>query len=264
MPNASSLQSIIFGGSTVRHSYVERFNIKTIGGSTNTSNLFLNCSSLQSVPLFNTASVTSMLGMFQSCYSIKSIPLFDTTNVISMFQMFSNCFSLESVPLFDTGNVTNMQSMFDGCRSLQSVPFFNTVSVTTMGSMFINCPSLKSVPLFNTVNVTNMGSMFQSCTSINSIPTLSTTAITTSSGTDFGTFTFFCNSLNRCQMVFTRTVSFQACQLSRDALVEIFNNLVDRSSTTSATITITGNWGVTALSAADLQIATNKNWVVIT
>jgi hypothetical protein len=61
-------------------------------------------------------------------------------------------------------------------------------------------------------------------------------------------------------MVFQRTVSFQNCQLSRDAIVEIFNNL---AVVVSATITITGNWGVTALSAADLLIATSKGWVVI-
>jgi hypothetical protein len=60
-------------------------------------------------------------------------------------------------------------------------------------------------------------------------------------------------------MVFQRTVSFQNCQLSRDAIVEIFNNL---AVVVSATITITGNWGVTALSAADLLIATDKGWTV--
>jgi hypothetical protein len=110
--------------------------------------------------------------------------------------------------------------------------------------------------LFDTVNVTNMQSMFQSCVSLNSIPALSTASITT----DFTTFALNSNSLNRCQMVFQRTVTFANCQLSRDAIVEIFNNL---AVVLSATITITGNWGVTALSAADLLIATSKGWVVV-
>jgi hypothetical protein len=101
-----------------------------------------------------------------------------------------------------------------------------------------------------------MTTMFTSCQSLNSIPALSTAAITT----DFTTFVTASNSLNRCQMVFQRTVSFQNCQLSRDAIVEIFNNL---AVVVSATITITGNWGVTALSAADLLIATSKGWVVV-
>jgi surface protein len=233
MPNASSGQSIIFGGTTVRHTYVERVNVLTIGAATNMSSMFVSCFSLQSVPLFNTANVTSMSTMFNSCYSIKS------------------------VPLFDTANVTTMSSMFSGCTSLQSAPLFNTANVTNMGSIFNNCFSLQSVPLFNTANVTNMSTMFNNCASLNSIPALSTAAITS----DFGAFfASGANSLNRCQMVFQRTVSFANCQLSRDAIVEIFNNL---AVVVSATITITGNWGVTALSAADLLIATSKGWVVV-
>jgi surface protein len=125
--------------------------------------------------------------------------------------------------------------------------------------MFGECRSLQSVPLFNTVNVTSMAFMFNSCQSLNSIPALSTAAI----NTDFAAFfANGANSLNRCQMVFQRTVSFLNCQLSRDAIVEIFNNLA--TVTPPQTITITGNWGVTALSAADLLIATNKGWTVTT
>jgi surface protein len=233
MPNASSGGSIVFGGSTVRHSYVERVNVLTIGGCTN------------------------MVAMFQSCYSLQSVPLFNTANVTTMSSMFSGCFSLQSVPLFDTANVTSMVSMFRDCFSLKSVPLFNTASVTSMSSMFNSCYSLQSVPLFNTASVTSMVSMFFSCSSFNSIPALSTAAITS----DFTTFASTANSLNRCQMVFQRTVSFGNCQLSRDAIVEIFNNLA--TVTPPQTITITGNWGVTALSAADLLIATSKGWTVI-
>jgi surface protein len=233
MPNASSGGSIVFGGTTVRHAYVERMDIKTIGA------------------------VTSMVNMFVNCFSLQSVPLFNTQNVTNMAFMFGSCTSLKSVPLFNTANVTGMAGMFLSCVSLQSVPLFNTANVTAMNNMFNNCQSLQSVPLFNTVNVTNMVGMFNGCVSLNSIPTLSTAAITT----DFGaTFAINSNSLNRCQMVFQRTVSFASCQLSRDAIVEIFNNL---AVVASATITITNNWGVTALSAADLLIATSKGWTVI-
>ena len=248
MPNASSGESILFGGITVRHSYVERFDIKTIGGCTALASnvnrgLFRNCISLQSIPLFDTSGVNSMREMFQACSLLKTIPLFDTTNV--------------------TGT-NGMLNMFIECRSLQSIPILNTANVVNMTNMFNACFSLQSIPLFNTANVVNMQNMFFNCGSLNSIPALSTISITTSAGMDFGTlFANACNSLNRCEMVFARTVSFTNCQLSRDAIVEIFNNLVDRTLTTSATITITGNWGVTALSAGDLLIATNKNWVVV-
>ena len=177
--------------------------------------------------------------------------------------MFTACSKLQSVPLFNTSSVTTMFQMFFDCRSIQSVPLFNTVSVTNMTDMFNSCSSLQSVPLFNTSSVTNMAVMFAGCQSLNSIPALSTSSITTSSGTDFGVnFASACNSLNRCEMVFARTVSFQNCQLSRDAIVEIFNNLVDRTLTTSATITITGNWGASALTAGERAIATAKNWTI--
>jgi surface protein len=339
MPNASGGTSIVFGGSSVRHSYVERFDIKTIGNATNTQRMFEFCTTLQSVPLFNTVNVTNMLNMFISCTLLQSVPLFDTSNVTDMNQiffscrslqsvplfntanvtnmnsMFANCNSLQSVPLFDTSNVTDMsqifiscrslqsvplfntsnvntmQSMFSGCSSLQSVPLFDTSNVTDMNnmfgscsslqsvplfdtsnattmvqmfincsslqsvplfdtsnvtdmqSMFANCNSLQSVPLFDTSNVTNMASMFGSCQSLNSIPALSTTSITPSTGTDFGAnFASSCNSLNRCQMVFSRTVSFSSCQLSQTAIEEIFNNLTPRTGS-AANISVSTNWG---------------------
>ncbi len=233
MPNASSGQSITFGGTTIRHAYCEKVDIKTIGNAKNIVNMFNNCSSLQSVPLFNTINVTSMQNMFYNCYSLQSVPLFNTINVTSMQNMFFNCPSLQSVPLFNTINVTNMGNMFQYCSSLQSVPLFNTQNVTNMQQMFRNCGSLNFIPNFNTALVTNF--------------------------TDFANG---CNSLDRCTTIFRNSVGLQNCQLSKDALVEILTNLIDRTTTTSATIDITGNWGATALTSADRLIATGKNWII--
>ena len=137
-----------------------------------------------------------------------------------------------------------MSSMFINSTSLQSVPLLNTASVTNMSSMFNGCFSLQSVPLFNTASVTNMSNMFISSTSLQSLPAFSTASITISSGTDFGlNFANSSNSLDRCQMAFARTVGFENCQLSATAIEEILTNLVPRTAT-SATITITGNWGL--------------------
>ena len=234
MPNASSGTSIVFGGTTVRHSFVERFEIKIIGNATRLQDLFRGLTVLKSVPLFNTQSVTNMQSMFHTCISLENISLFDTQNVESFSLFLFGCSSLKNIPLFNTQNATNIDNMFGSCSSLQSVPLFNTANVTNMNVMFQSCVSLNYVPNINTSNVTFHVNQFNGC-----------------------------NSLNRVELVARNTISFQNCQLSRDAIVEIFNNLVDRSSTTSATITITGNWGVTALSAGDLLIATNKNWVVV-
>ena len=256
MPNATG-GNITFGGTTIRHSYCEKVDIKTIGNTTNIVNMFNGCSLLKSVPLFNTANVTSMVNMFYNCLSLQSVPLLNTANVTNMQNTFFGCYSLQSVPLLNTSNVTLMSYMFYNCYSLQSVPLFNTQNVTSMGNMFAGCSSLQSVPLFNTQNVTSMANMFQNCVSLNFIPNFNTALVT-----NFTIFANGCNSLDRCTTIFRNSVGLQNCQLSKDALVEIFTNLTDRTSTTSATIDITGNWGASALTSADRLIATNKNWTI--
>ena len=75
MPNATG---ITFGGITIRHAYCEKVDIKTIGNATSMVNMFYGCSSLQSVPLFNTSNVTNMSYMFHQCYSLQSVPLFNS------------------------------------------------------------------------------------------------------------------------------------------------------------------------------------------
>jgi surface protein len=137
MPNVLPIGiQITFGGTTIRHNYIERFDVKTVGGANRLDNLFSNCHSLEVVPLFDTSNVTVILGMFSNCFSLKSIPFFNTQNVTNALSTFINCNSVQSVPLFDTQNFTNMQSMFQGCNSLQSVPLFNTANVNTMANMF--------------------------------------------------------------------------------------------------------------------------------
>jgi hypothetical protein len=62
--------------------------------------MFLNCFALQSVPLFNTASVTTMVSMFQSCFALQSVPAFDASAVTSSAgfnNMFLNNNSLSSM-----------------------------------------------------------------------------------------------------------------------------------------------------------------------
>jgi surface protein len=231
---------------------------------TNMSNMIQGCTALQSVPLLNTSNVTNMSAMFSGCSSLQTIPLFNTANVTNMNSMFQSCTALQTMPLLNTSNVTIMSAMFSGCQSLQTIPLLNTSNVTNMSTMFATCRALQSVPLLETSNVTNMSTMFPNCQSLQSIPALSTAAITTTTGTDFTNFAPSCNSLDRIEMIFARSTNMTNSQLSRDALVEIFNNLTNRSATTAANINISGNWGALAggLSSADRAIATGKNWTI--
>jgi surface protein len=257
MPSATTGQSISFIGVLVSNRYMERVHILNSGGITSALSMFTTCLALQSVPLFDTSSVTNMQSMFQNCFSLQSVPLFDTSSVTTMLNMFNSCRSLQSVPLFDTSIVTNMQSMFTNCSSLQSVPLFDTSSVTIMNSMFTNCSSLQEIPLFDTSSVTIMLTMFQNCSALQEIPTFDTTDVT-----NMTNFAQSCLSMSKTDIVCRVSVGFNPCQLSQAGLVNIFNNLLDRTGLASANINITGNYGASALTVPEREIATDKNWTI--
>ena len=100
---------------------------------------FRACTSLSSIPSFDTSKVFSMNGTFQDCSSLSSVPFLDTSNVLSMSETFKNCTSLTSVPLYDTSNVTDIVGMnyaFANCSSLTSVPLFNLSNVRNIDGTF--------------------------------------------------------------------------------------------------------------------------------
>jgi surface protein len=225
--------------------------------------MFSTCSALTSVPLFNTVAVTAMASMFNACVSLTSVPLFNTALVTDMSSMFQGCNSLITVPLFNTASVTTMQNTFRLCSSLQSVPLFNTPLLTNIINMFQDCFALTSIPLFNTASVVNIGSafsgsairtipafnfasvsgaataVFERCYNLVSVPTISLNAVT-----DFTNM--FATSHSLAAMNFTNiryTVSFAACNLSKEALETIFTNLGTAAAGATRTLTLTNNWG---------------------
>ena len=270
-----------FGGTNVRHSYCEQFSIINFGQKSYWFYLFYNCYSLQNIIIQTDTSFCKNLdAAFASCFNLKQIPLFDTSNVTSTSGTFSGCKWLKTIPLFDFSSVTNMTNTFNdsglitipqldfssvltmnqcfyNCFSLQKIPNINSSLNSSFRLCFLNCYSLQKVGNINTSSTTSFNSMFRNCVSLEEIP-----ALNTSNATDMTSFATGANSLNRTDIVCPVSVAFNNCQLSQAELVNIFNNLVDRSSTTTANINISGNWGASALTAAERQIATNKNWTI--
>ena len=173
LDNSATLMNNMFSGCSSLQT-VPLFNTSS---ATNTNNMFQNCISLQTVPLFNTSAATYMSSMFSSCYSLQTVPLFNTSAVTTMNNMFQSCTSLQTVPLFNTSSVTTMANMFSGCSSLQTVPLFNTSSVTTMANMFQSCRLLQTVPLFNTSLVNTTDTMFSGCSSLQTVPLFNTSSV---------------------------------------------------------------------------------------
>ena len=234
---------------------VPAFNTSKV---TNMNSMFNNCTSLTSVPAFNTSNVTNMTAMFDNCTSLTSVPAFDTSNVMDMGYMFRNCRSLTSVPAFDTSNVNGIAFIFSDCTSLTSVPAFNTSKVTSMNYIFAGCRSLTSVPAFNTSNVTNMIGTFSECSSLISIPAFDTSKVTNMSYILSG-----CRSLEEVHM-FGMKVDFDissSTKFTREALLEIINNCQDLTGQTSHKIWM-GSTNLAKLTDDDKLIATNKNWTL--
>jgi surface protein len=140
--SAPSCTALLIGNTTGNLRLLEQCTILS-HNATNLENLFNVCSSLQSVPLFNTSAATSINGMFSGCSSLQNVPLLNTSAVTNMNFMFNFCPSLQNIPLFNTSAVTSMISMFTGCSSLQSIPALNCSSATTITSFANNCNGLK-------------------------------------------------------------------------------------------------------------------------
>lgn len=207
---------------------VPLFNTSSV---TNFSGMFNNCFSLQIIPLFNTISGTTLESMFQGCRSLLTIPLLNTSNATNMTTMFRFCYSLQSIPLLNTSKVTSFSSMFRDCFSLQTCPLLDTSEATNLSFMFGYCNSLQSVPNFNTIKTTNMAGMFQSCLSLMSAPMMDTSNVTTFDG-----MFFLCSSLITVPLYNTSKVTVFANAFRGCSALQYFPDIDTSNATTVATM----------------------------
>ena len=115
------------------------------------ASMFAICSSLQTIPLFNTASVTIMASMFASCSSLKTVPALSTAA---------------------TTGITAYQSMFNVCTSLQTVSLTAASGATSSGgytNMFGSCPSLSRINTTGFKFTFNVGACKLSASALQSI-----------------------------------------------------------------------------------------------
>jgi hypothetical protein len=186
--------------------------------------MFQNCSSLQTIPLINTAAVTNINSMFSGCSSLREIPLINTAAVTQMSSTFQNCSSLQTIPLLNTAAASNISRMFQSCTALGSVPLFNTAAAQALNNMFQGCVSLQTVPLFNTTAATTVDSMLGGCTSLREIPELTLSAITSASNNNMGLTGSV--TLGKAKLTGMRwTQSFSGCNMAAAQLDEMYTAL---------------------------------------
>ena len=182
----------------------------------------------------DTSNVTKMTYMFSDCSNLTTIPQLDTSKVTSMYATFSNCTSLTTIPQLDTSKVTSMYAMFRNCTSLTAIPQLDTSKVTDMSATFNNCTSLTTIPQLDTSKVTDMSDMFYNCISLTKISMLNINA---------------------------RLDISDCTKMTREAIVEVLNNLKDLTGLISKTLTL-GSTLLGKLTDEDKAIATNKNWTL--
>ena len=141
------------------------FEIELVG-SGSARQMFMDYSSLTSVPAMNTGNVTDMNEIFYGCRALTSVPEMDTSNVTDMSRAFSDCESLTHAPDMETSSVTNMFSLFSNCSALTHVPDMDTSSATSMRNMFGGCELLTTVPDMDTSNVTDASYMLYDCSAL--------------------------------------------------------------------------------------------------
>ena len=170
---------------------------------------------------------------------------------------YSNATSFEGIIKYeDTSNVTDMTSMFNSCSSLTSIPLFDTSKVTNMDAMFINCSNLSSIPQFNTSRVKMTNDMFKGCYRLTNIPSIDVSAVVR-----MNLMFYSCNSLTEIHM-YGMKVDFDissSTKFTREALVEILNNLATVTSTQTLTMRSTN---LAKLTDEDKAIATGKGWTL--
>jgi surface protein len=289
LPNLISGQRLLIGGSSIRHSLLERVNITSWGAITNASSMFYGCTGLREInsAQWNTSAITDMNTMFFECFSIQTIDAstWNTSLVTSFSAMIRSCSALVELKCagWNTGSLQNMSNFALGCSSLYSIDVSNWSmnNVTTLANAFNSCLALPKLSIGNWIltNCSNFSGMFSGCWNLRdlNIITLSLPAATNMNqmfencyslqliGTinvpSTATVTSLCanaSSLKSAGFIgINNSTSFLNCMLSGTQLNAIYTGL--SSSGAGKTITVTGNFGTATHTTT---IATAKGWTV--
>ena len=254
---------------------------------TNPTSMFQSCYSLEKVTS-DFPSLTSGYRMFTGCYSLSELKPFDTSNITgqgsSFREMFNGCrllsdfswvdlssyetttegyalfkdTSIKKTPtIWNTSQLVNFNGLFEALTHLEYVDIDSNVQVSAMDEMFNGCTILKEAPLFDTSQCTDIDYAFYNCRNLPSLPAYDFSSVTTAVNAFFNCYYL------RWSDVYGIVVahSYNNCELSREAIVNVFNNLGTASG--SQTITVTNNPGATELTPTDIAIATGKGWTVV-
>ena len=104
--------------------------------------------------------------MFSSCNKLQSIPLLDTSSVTTMQSMFNGCTSLQTIESLDMSNVTNTNYTFNSCSNLSYIRLNGSLNakLDISATSKLDYDSVKSIltAASNTVNTNSKTLKFKS------------------------------------------------------------------------------------------------------
>ena len=266
----------INGSGLYRYSKNNIIDVKAdLSSTTQPTYMFAN-SSVKFINNLQLPDITSGAYMFDGCSNLIIAPQISLGSGKSEF-MFQNCNKLIYVPHFDLSQCSNTQSLFTGCTRLSNIPATNFAASTSVNTMFSYCTLLDEIPDMDFSSLTNFGASayntwLYGASYIRSIGVLKCDSITNITYVLGGSANYRLThlggfrNLGKAKSVSGTDGAYflaYAPNLTRQSLINVFNELYDRASAGLSVLTLKLHANHRAiLSDEDKAIATNKGWTL--
>lgn len=200
----------------------------------------------------NWTSSSDPFGAFKNDRKLVYAPnIVISSNYTSADYMFQNCVNLKTIsPLLDFSNIINANSIFYGCSTLIEIPSFNFSKATNIANCCISCYALKTIGLIDCSKVANISGAFTNCSKLENLSGFKDLGkgYSTSQSASFANYKLDLSASN---------------SITHDSLMNVINNLYDIA-TAGVQIQqlVIGSTNLAKLTAQEIQIATDKGWVV--
>ena len=246
-----------------RPRYLQKLSILNQGSVQNGSNLYTFLTDLRVLDFLqsgNTFNWTSTQAIFNNIGPVRMGDLEVNRTASNTSTTFFSSGKIEKIGNVTQNNTINCSGFFAACSNLEEVGNFTCTGTTTISTMFQNCTSLRKLGLIDigTGGTCTGLNVFNNCYQLREIRFVDASKLSSSADMFAGSSNLTILRMPNMSISF----SIANCNLQRQNLIDLFDDLADLISLPPQTITITGNPGVPDLTLADEDIAVNKGWSV--
>ena len=290
--NCANLSSVPNIDLSSAHNITDMFYGSGLSGTVNLLSItpstvyraFFNCVSLQGLSL-NLSNIDDIQRICMGCSALKNVTFkFNNTVLSGTIQSytFSGCKALENVT-FDgsftlpkNAEISNMfYDAFKTSSADKTFPYFDTSQVNTIKSAF-ECSvgggqiARNTIPIYDFSGIKNLNNMTDAFKNrlIKEFPNIQFSGLSASSKDSLfsNTSSYLFKGNTALEAIHITNIDYNmyigvSTQFTRESLIEIIGNLVDRTGTTAKTLTM-GATNMAKLTTDDIAVATAKNWTI--